>query len=435
MNATDERRASRLWVWYALAWLPLGAFLRGTDGAHAADDRRRSVGAGLRRTSLPVAMLGIRDLVAHAARRVAAAQHVRASSPFTSSVTAVVRAASGSASRSRSSRSRPDIRLALEISSIFAGFQALDGVFFYGLIAAGSYVDSHRAVASASRKRAPRAPKPLRMRAELAALRGQLNPHFLFNTLHTLTALVRRDPGHRRARARALRRHAALRARRQTLGAGRRDACRRDAVRPQLSVARAASARRPAARRRAARSRRARLRACRRSRCSRWSRTRSSTASRRGRAAARSRSRRRFDDESLVLEVRDDGAGRGERRDRQRRRAWACAPCASVSRRAIRGRARLRGHDRAGRRLRRARHSPGAHQLELLARTRARSGMKTRAVVVEDEPIARHQLRDLLADVDWIECVGEAADGRTAVRADRRAQARISSFSTSRCPS
>jgi two-component system, LytTR family, response regulator len=41
--------------------------------------------------------------------------------------------------------------------------------------------------------------------------------------------------------------------------------------------------------------------------------------------------------------------------------------------------------------------------------------MKTRALVVEDEPIARRQLRDLIADVDWIECVGEAADGVTAV--------------------
>ncbi|HXT18961.1 MAG TPA: LytTR family DNA-binding domain-containing protein [Gemmatimonadaceae bacterium] len=38
-----------------------------------------------------------------------------------------------------------------------------------------------------------------------------------------------------------------------------------------------------------------------------------------------------------------------------------------------------------------------------------------RAVVVEDEPIARDQLRDLLAGIDWIECVGEAADGKTAV--------------------
>lgn len=41
--------------------------------------------------------------------------------------------------------------------------------------------------------------------------------------------------------------------------------------------------------------------------------------------------------------------------------------------------------------------------------------MKTRAVVVEDEPIAREQLRDLLSDVDWIECIGDAADGRSAV--------------------
>lgn len=34
----------------------------------------------------------------------------------------------------------------------------------------------------------------LRAEAELSALRARLNPHFLFNTLHTLLALVRRDP-------------------------------------------------------------------------------------------------------------------------------------------------------------------------------------------------------------------------------------------------
>lgn len=42
---------------------------------------------------------------------------------------------------------------------------------------------------------------------------------------------------------------------------------------------------------------------------------------------------------------------------------------------------------------------------------------RTRALVVEDEPIARAQLRDLLTDVDWIECVGDASDGRAAVAA------------------
>ena len=34
----------------------------------------------------------------------------------------------------------------------------------------------------------------LRAQAELAALRAQLNPHFLFNTLHSVVGLVRRDP-------------------------------------------------------------------------------------------------------------------------------------------------------------------------------------------------------------------------------------------------
>ena len=43
------------------------------------------------------------------------------------------------------------------------------------------------------RARAARA-ETLRVRAELAALRAQLNPHFLFNTLHTVLGLVRRDP-------------------------------------------------------------------------------------------------------------------------------------------------------------------------------------------------------------------------------------------------
>jgi two-component system LytT family response regulator len=41
--------------------------------------------------------------------------------------------------------------------------------------------------------------------------------------------------------------------------------------------------------------------------------------------------------------------------------------------------------------------------------------VKTRALIVEDEPIARQRLGELLDEVDWLECVGQAADGRTAV--------------------
>lgn len=42
--------------------------------------------------------------------------------------------------------------------------------------------------------------------------------------------------------------------------------------------------------------------------------------------------------------------------------------------------------------------------------------MKTRALIVEDERISRERLRELLEHVEWIECVGQAADGITAVR-------------------
>jgi two-component system LytT family response regulator len=43
--------------------------------------------------------------------------------------------------------------------------------------------------------------------------------------------------------------------------------------------------------------------------------------------------------------------------------------------------------------------------------------MKVTALVVDDEPIARAGLKAMLAAFDWIEVIGEAADGQTAVRA------------------
>jgi two-component system, LytTR family, response regulator len=42
--------------------------------------------------------------------------------------------------------------------------------------------------------------------------------------------------------------------------------------------------------------------------------------------------------------------------------------------------------------------------------------MKASAVIVEDEPLALEQMRELVAEVDWIDCVGEASDGASAVR-------------------
>ncbi len=42
-----------------------------------------------------------------------------------------------------------------------------------------------------------------------------------------------------------------------------------------------------------------------------------------------------------------------------------------------------------------------------------------RAVIVDDEAMSRRALRTLLADVDWLECVGEAGDAQAAVDALR----------------
>jgi two-component system, LytTR family, response regulator len=41
--------------------------------------------------------------------------------------------------------------------------------------------------------------------------------------------------------------------------------------------------------------------------------------------------------------------------------------------------------------------------------------VKNTAIIIEDEPLARQTLRDMLAREDWIEVVGEAVDGLTAV--------------------
>ncbi len=67
------------------------------------------------------------------------------------------------------------------------------GVLLYGLIASASY-----AVRGAMRSRdlrivAERADR-LRAQADLSAIRAHINPHFLFNTLHSMTALLRDEP-------------------------------------------------------------------------------------------------------------------------------------------------------------------------------------------------------------------------------------------------
>ena len=85
-------------------------------------------------------------------------------------------------------------------TNVFKQFQSsrvlwmmLIGLLVYGVV--GGMRSVQRLVGQV-RERELNAAKSesLRVRAEMETLRGQLDPHFLFNTLHSITALVREDP-------------------------------------------------------------------------------------------------------------------------------------------------------------------------------------------------------------------------------------------------
>ena len=75
----------------------------------------------------------------------------------------------------------------------FLGWQLLMGVWLYGLFAGISYAVQTRNRLHEKETLVARA-ETLAAEARLDAIRSRLNPHFLFNALHTLAALVRFQP-------------------------------------------------------------------------------------------------------------------------------------------------------------------------------------------------------------------------------------------------
>jgi signal transduction histidine kinase len=80
------------------------------------------------------------------------------------------------------------------LASPFLGWQLFMGLWLYGVIAGISYAIRTQKRAFENESRALRAEAGLTA-ARLDALRSRLHPHFLFNALHTVAALVRHDPG------------------------------------------------------------------------------------------------------------------------------------------------------------------------------------------------------------------------------------------------
>jgi hypothetical protein len=74
------------------------------------------------------------------------------------------------------------------------GFELVLSGILYAVLAAAAQTRRDAALLAENAERLAAA-DTLRARAELAALRSQLNPHFVLNALHTLHALVRKDPG------------------------------------------------------------------------------------------------------------------------------------------------------------------------------------------------------------------------------------------------
>jgi two-component sensor histidine kinase len=72
-------------------------------------------------------------------------------------------------------------------------WQAFSGIMIYATLAGLFYMTSAQRNAQVEQQKRLES-DALRVRSELSALRSQLNPHFLFNALHSVTALVSIDP-------------------------------------------------------------------------------------------------------------------------------------------------------------------------------------------------------------------------------------------------
>jgi sensor histidine kinase YesM len=193
------RHSHRFWSVYVAAWVPyLAAYLT----VFLLQDRQQNFGLALLSAILnvvPAALLGV--VVIWVTRRISLqaqpgffALHVLGAVSY--SILWFVMVMAGLTVRNGLLRGDWTI---VAFSGVALYWQLLQGGLLYPVVAGVAYAVRTVSELRLQEERAARAElrvaqaEALRTAAELQALRARLNPHFLFNTLHSVSALVRQD--------------------------------------------------------------------------------------------------------------------------------------------------------------------------------------------------------------------------------------------------
>jgi two-component system LytT family sensor kinase len=175
---------SRAWLWYVLAWVPAALLYGMSVGAqpdvlfiHGVISGIVVMGAAALLGVVVIRITGRVPLPGSAGRIRFALTHLLFAAIYSIAWVAVLfswlRLVAGAA-------------VVEEVWRQAAMWQFLTGAYLYALIAGGTYL--------LRAQRALRERTLAMTRAQLQAVRAQLQPHFLFNALHAVSSLVRTDP-------------------------------------------------------------------------------------------------------------------------------------------------------------------------------------------------------------------------------------------------
>jgi signal transduction histidine kinase len=187
-------RTPRFWTWYALAWVPYSAILLLAFATGWKLPLSELLLAALI-NAVPPAALGVAAV--RLCRRLpwtpeAAGRFFAIQGGLALAWGAAVVGVESALYVALGSWRRGSLSFELVSPSVVL-WQLLIAIIVYCALAGVTYTTELQSRLRAEEARSARA-RALQTEAELAALRAQLNPHFLFNTLHTLLALVRADP-------------------------------------------------------------------------------------------------------------------------------------------------------------------------------------------------------------------------------------------------